>query len=35
MDFVPHHIRGLTGLKAILARAAELETAGREREASL
>jgi heterodisulfide reductase subunit C len=33
MDFVPHHIRGLTGLRAILARAGELEAAGRDREA--
>jgi heterodisulfide reductase subunit C len=35
IDFVPYHIRGLTGLKAILARAGELEAAGRNREASL
>lgn len=34
MDFVPHHIRGLAGLNAILARAGELEAAGRSREAS-
>jgi hypothetical protein len=27
MGFVPHRIRGLTGLRAILARAAELEAA--------
>jgi hypothetical protein len=32
MDFVPHHIRGLAGLKAILARAGELEAASRDRE---
>ena len=33
MDFVPHHITGLPGLRAILARAAELEAAGRAPEA--
>ena len=33
MDFVPHHITGLSGLRAILARAAELEAAGRAPEA--
>lgn len=32
IDFVPHHIRGLAGLKAILARAAELEATGRSQE---
>jgi heterodisulfide reductase subunit C len=34
MDFVPHHIRGLTGLNAILAKAGELESAGLDREAA-
>ena len=29
MGFVPHRIKGVTGLRAILAKAAELETAGR------
>jgi heterodisulfide reductase subunit C len=32
MGFVPHHIRGITGLRAILARAGELEAANTSRE---
>jgi heterodisulfide reductase subunit C len=34
MGFVPHRIKGVTGLRAILAKAAELETAGRSERAS-
>jgi hypothetical protein len=29
MGFIPHRIRGIAGLRAILARAGELEAAGR------
>jgi heterodisulfide reductase subunit C len=31
MGFIPHRIRGIAGLRAILARAGELEAAGRDR----
>ena len=34
MGFVPHRIKGVTGLRAILAKAAELEAAGLDRRSS-